>query len=77
MNLDTLFGYFNCQIYPWGEIFINGEKKGVTPLQKPIKLFEGNYKLTLKNPQFTYIETNIKIVKNDTLFMKFNMKSVQ
>ncbi len=77
VNLDTLFGYFNCQIYPWGEIFLNGEKKGVTPLQKPIKLFEGNYKLTLKNPQFTDIETNIKIVKNDTLFMKFNMKSVQ
>ncbi|MFZ1292488.1 MAG: serine/threonine-protein kinase [Melioribacteraceae bacterium] len=77
VNLDTLFGYFDCQIYPWGEIYINGEKKGVTPLQFPIKLFEGNYKLTLKNPQFSNIETTIKVSKNDTLIMKFNMKNYQ
>ncbi|MBK8944147.1 MAG: serine/threonine protein kinase [Ignavibacteriae bacterium] len=77
INLDTLFGYFNCQVFPWGEIFINGEKKGVTPLEFPIKLFEGNYKLTIKNPQFSEIEQKIKIVKNDTLSMKFNMKNYQ
>ncbi|MBK7105396.1 MAG: serine/threonine protein kinase [Ignavibacteriae bacterium] len=77
INLDTLFGYFDCQIYPWGEIYLNGEKKGITPLEFPIKLIEGNYKLTLKNPQFSDIETIIKIVKNDTLEMKFNMKNYQ
>ncbi len=38
VNLDTLFGYFYCQVYPWSEIYIDGIQKGVTPLRNPIKL---------------------------------------
>ncbi len=75
VNLDTLFGYFDCQVYPWGELYIDGEKKGVTPFDIPIRLNEGNYKLTLKNPLFKSIETTIKIKRNDTLRVKFNMKN--
>ncbi|MCB9208046.1 MAG: serine/threonine protein kinase [Ignavibacteriales bacterium] len=74
VNLDTLFGYFQCQVFPWSEIIINGEKKGVTPLENPIRLNEGKYNLVLSNPQYKRIETQISINKNDTLFMKFNMK---
>lgn len=73
VNLNTLFGYLECQVYPWSEVYINGQKKGVTPFQKPIKLEEGNYRLKLVNPQYKEIETEIKILRKDTLKLKFNM----
>jgi eukaryotic-like serine/threonine-protein kinase len=73
VNLDTLFGYLECQVYPWSEIYIDGEKKGVTPLDIPIRLNEGKYKLTLKNPLYDSIESTISIRRNDTLRRKFNM----
>lgn len=75
INLDTLFGYFDCQVYPWSEIYINGTKKGITPLDQPLKLNEGKYKLTLKNPLYNDIDTTINIFKKDTLKLKFNMKN--
>ena len=75
VNLDTLFGYFECQVYPWGELFINGEKKGTTPLNNPIKLFEGTYELELKNPKYENLKHPIKITKNDTLKMRFNLEA--
>jgi len=75
VNLDTLFGYFDCKVFPWGEVYIDEKKKGLTPLQYPIKLDEGKYRLKLINPQYENIETTIDIMRNDTLRMKFNMKN--
>lgn len=73
VNLDTLFGYFHCQVFPWGEVYVNGDLKGVTPLQFPIPLEEGKHRLTLKNPKHESYSTQINIVKGDTLNLKINM----
>jgi serine/threonine-protein kinase len=75
VNLDTLFGFLECQVYPWGDLFINGEKKGTTPLENSIKLCEGTYKLELKNPKFSGVQLPIKISRNDTLRIRINMES--
>jgi serine/threonine protein kinase len=76
VNLDTLFGYLYCQVFPWAEVYVNGEKKGITPLQFPIPLEEGKHKLTLKNPKHDSYSTEINIIKGDTLKLKFNMKEL-
>lgn len=75
VNLDTLFGYFDCQVYPWSELFIDGVNKGTTPLQNLIRLFEGTYELELKNPKYESLKLPIKITKNDTLRMRFNLET--
>jgi len=74
VNLDTLFGYFDCQIYPWGEIYIDGKKMGMTPLEDPIKLKEGKYNLQIRNPKYKTQKTLIHITKSETLSTKFNLK---
>jgi serine/threonine-protein kinase len=71
VNLDTLFGYLDCRIYPWGEIFINGEKRGDTPLEKPLRLFPGEYQLTVKNPNYRSKTDYIVVDRNDTLKLKY------
>jgi serine/threonine-protein kinase len=73
INLDTLFGYLECQVYPWGELFVDGESRGITPFEEPIRLSEGKYRLELKNPKYGSIKNVINIKKKDTLKLRFNM----
>jgi serine/threonine-protein kinase len=70
VNLDTLFGFLECKVFPWGEVYINGEKKEDTPLTEPIKLFPGEYLLTLKNPQFRSYKKKLVLRQNDTLLIQ-------
>ena len=39
-------------ITPWGEIFVNGKSRGVTPPMKSIKLDPGKYKIEIRNTTF-------------------------
>jgi class 3 adenylate cyclase len=45
-------------VSPWGEIFVNGKSRGVSPPLKSIKLDPGKYKIEVRNTTFpTYTET--------------------
>ncbi|HEX4331474.1 MAG TPA: adenylate/guanylate cyclase domain-containing protein [Usitatibacter sp.] len=39
-------------IQPWGEIYVNGKSRGVTPPMKSIKLEPGRYKIEVRNTTF-------------------------
>ena len=67
INLDTLFGFLEYNVFPWGEILVNGKQKGQTPLQKPIKLFPGEYVVTVRNTKFGEFERTVSIHSNDTI----------
>jgi len=74
VSLDTLFGYLECRLYPWGNVFIDNVFKGQTPLPRPIRMNPGTHLLTIKNDNYGKIDEYIKIVKNDTLKFKFNFE---
>ena len=76
VNLDTLFGYLDCHIYPWGKIYIDGTYKGDTPLNAPIVLTPGSHLLTVKNPEYSRIDEYISIAKTDTMQYKLNFEMV-
>jgi len=73
-SLDKLMGFINCRVNPWGNIFINGELKGQTPIQGLIKVVPGSVRLTIKNPNYKDIDTAFFIRANDTLRLKFSYK---
>ncbi len=77
VKLDTLFGFLDCKVFPWGEIYLDNIYKGETPLTKPIILKPKNYFVEIRNPQFNTIKRNITITKGDTLklIQKFNTSS--
>jgi serine/threonine protein kinase len=77
VDFDTLVGFFNCKVYPWGKIFINGQYKGVTPLDEPIRLIPGIYQLAIINPKYKEYNQQINIIKQDTLNIKFNFDMYQ
>ena len=76
VNLDTLFGYLNCKIFPWGEVFVDNQSKGSTPMVKPIRLNPGFYQLKIKNPNFDEYNSIIEVSKNDTINFEFNFTEI-
>ena len=70
INLDTLFGFIDCKVLPWGEISVDGQSIGQTPLLRAVK--PGRYLLTITNPKYTSIDEYITILQNDTLQYRFD-----
>jgi len=68
-------GYLMCNINPWGDVYINGELKGTTPLRAPILLYPGSYTLTVANPQYGKKEVIIDVKARDTLNYNFNFEN--
>jgi serine/threonine protein kinase len=71
-NFYDVIGFLNCNVYPWGEIFIENESKGVTPLRNPIALFPGKYDIMIKNPQYGEVDDQVTISSKDTVNYKLN-----
>jgi eukaryotic-like serine/threonine-protein kinase len=75
VSFKEMAGYLNCEIYPWGEIYIDDEKISVTPLRENIMLMPGKYKLTIKNPKYGNISENITIKSKDISVFRYNFEN--
>jgi hypothetical protein len=67
VKLDTLFGFLDCKVFPWGEVYIDDVYKGETPFVKPIILKPKQYLVEIKNPKYFSMKKTIIITKGDTL----------
>ena len=45
-------GTLNIAVAPWGEVFVNGKSRGVSPPMKNLKLPPGKYKIEIRNTTF-------------------------
>ena len=66
VRLDTLFGFFQPLIHPWGEVFIDGARKGITPFVKAAALEPGLHRLEIRHPQYDPFTDNLTISPGDT-----------
>ncbi len=67
VELVPALGYLQLRIRPWADIYLNGEKVGVSPLADPLEVKAGKYALKLINPAYaTYIDS-IDITAGQTL----------
>lgn len=67
INLNNYSAYIFCEVHPWGEIFINGNFFGQTPLTSPIRINPGKIRLSIRNPGFSEFTEEIIINSGDTL----------
>lgn len=70
---EKAYGSFIINVYPWGEVFINGKLQGVTPMREAIKLAEGNYNIKVKNPALGEVTRKIRIQPNKPYTLKINL----
>jgi eukaryotic-like serine/threonine-protein kinase len=72
LDLKDMIGFLDININPWGDVYINGELKGTTPLREPLLLYPGTYKVAIVNPQYGTIERQITIRARETHNFNFN-----
>jgi class 3 adenylate cyclase len=57
-------------VSPWGEIFVNGKSRGVSPPMKSIKLDPGKYKIEVKNTTFPTYTENYDLKARDEITVR-------
>jgi class 3 adenylate cyclase len=57
-------------ITPWGEVFVNGKSRGVTPPMKSIKLDPGKYKIEVRNTSFPVHAENFDLKARDEVTVR-------
>lgn len=48
-------------IAPWGEIYVDGEKRGVSPPLRELELSPGQYKIEVRNTTFPALVRTIEV----------------
>ena len=75
VDLDTLFGY--CNIYPWGNVYIDGELEGQTPLADAIVVTPGKHTLVVKNQRYKSVLDSFFVARLDTFYYQYNFDDKQ
>jgi len=57
-------------VQPWGEIYVNGKSRGVTPPMKSLKLEPGKYKVEVRNTTFTPHVENLDLKARDEVTVR-------
>lgn len=70
--LESLVGYLKCNVFPWGEVYVDNVFLGQTPLTKLTRLKKGNHEIKIKNPGFPEYVGNFTIKGHDTVEINFN-----
>ena len=51
-------GFVSFAIAPWGEIYVDGQKRGVSPPMRELELSPGQYRIEVRNTTFpAYVQT--------------------
>jgi class 3 adenylate cyclase len=57
-------------IQPWGEIYVNGRSRGVTPPMKSLKLEPGKYKIEVRNTTFPAHAESLDLKARDEITVR-------
>jgi serine/threonine protein kinase len=76
INFENMAGYLNCEIYPWGEVYIDDKLIGTTPFTKPVALAPGKYKLTIKNANYSPVSKIITIKARQKISFSYNFQEL-
>ncbi|MGK9369357.1 serine/threonine-protein kinase [Melioribacter sp. Ez-97] len=71
ISLESLLGFLDIKVNPWGNVYVNGNYKGQTPFKDYIKVNPGFVRLKITNPNFNDIDTTVYLKQGDTLGLKF------
>jgi hypothetical protein len=63
-------GTVNLAINPWGEVFVNGRSRGVSPPMKNLKLPPGKYRIEIKNTTFPAYTENIEVKSREEITIR-------
>ncbi|MDX2217623.1 MAG: hypothetical protein SF172_01190 [Burkholderiales bacterium] len=63
-------GTLNLAVAPWGEVFVNGRSRGVSPPMKNLKLPPGKYRIEIKNTTFPPYSEAVEIKSREEITVR-------
>ena len=70
----TLYSYLVCNVFPWGDVYLNGELLGQTPFAEPLIIGPGEHVLTVKNQEYGSIDKRFSVSAGDTFRLSLNFE---
>jgi hypothetical protein len=67
-------GTLVLSVAPWGEVFVNGKSRGLTPPVKNLKLPPGTYKIEIRNTKFPARVETVRINSRETVTVRHEFK---
>lgn len=67
-------GYIKVAVSPWAEIYIDGEKVGLTPTDKKFQVPVGKHKVQFKNPYYKSVTKEVEVSNNEVVLVKADLK---
>jgi serine/threonine-protein kinase len=64
-------------VEPWGEIYVDGEHTGTTPLAQPLWLSPGRHALRVTHPQLPPLQKDLTAAAGETLTVEINLKAAR
>ena len=67
-------GTVNLAIRPWGEVFLNGRSRGVSPPLKNMKLAPGTYTIEIRNTTFPPSKQKVQVKAREEVTVSYVFK---
>ncbi len=67
-------GSLTIAIKPWGEVWIDGQKRGISPPLFKLQLRPGTYQLELRNPGLPSHEQRLEIMAGQSVTLQHNVQ---
>jgi hypothetical protein len=61
-------------VQPWGEVYVNGKSRGVSPPMKSLKLEPGKYKIEIRNTTFAVHTENLELKARDEITVRYKFQ---
>ena len=73
VNLLQENGYLALAVYPWAEVYIDGEFYDTTPLPKPLIINPGRHLVQLRHPDYQQWQSYVEIPAGDTANLRVQL----
>lgn len=75
IELARFVQHIELNVEPWGEVILDNEKIGTTPLNKLMSVLPGNHTLRITHPTLPAVEKSWQAQAGDTLKLKANLQT--
>ena len=67
-------GFVSFAIAPWGEIYVDGQKRGVSPPMREIELSPGQYRIEVRNTTFPALVQTVEVEAGGRIRIKHQFR---
>jgi class 3 adenylate cyclase len=67
-------GTLSLAVLPWGEVFVNGRSRGVSPPLKNLKLAPGTYNIEVRNTTFAPLKQKVQVKSREEVTVRHVFK---